>query len=414
MLFPLPTYDIREYGSALEGGYLCPCCKRARLKAPPQKAQKRKDSPEFPDALICPSCGGRFTRGWRRFHFASSSNPPKVLGGTPVENLGGFYQTIQGYAAPPALGLPTEDTNSVPHLGDFVVDLDREDLGLAKADALTVWEYLDDLAPNQVRLYFSGSKGFHLIVPWQALGAVPNKYLTTRIYRRVASIIHQETTVFPDYKIYSMGRMLRMPDSWHPKTGRYKVEILPEEMPECESLATAPRGPLNTQPPVLAPRMQELYLEARELAERDMEAFSDSNEEGVVKFTPETTGTPPCMEWVFQNGLPGHSSRHAIYLMMARYWLSAGIPLQAHNSFGHLDKNCALSLGREFARQPSAYSDTPLNERIRDIEACLRYVYNQNSGFKCRDAQALGLCSDTCPLKQVSAHPMAALFGISV
>ena len=241
------------------------------------------------EMCIRDSCGALYFAGWRRFTYAPSDQPPKALNGSSVTSLGAFYQTIQGFPAVPVAGLPSEATNELPHLGDFVIDIDRESIELAGQDALTVYEYLDQLAPHQVRLYFSGSKGFHIIVPWQALGAVPDKNLTVAYYRRIASIVHQETTVLPDYKIYSPSRMLRMPDSWHPKTGLYKVEILPEELHNCAEIAKAPRGPVNTTPPTLAPDMHELYLEAREQAEDTFKSIGDSNEDIEVKFSPDTT-----------------------------------------------------------------------------------------------------------------------------
>ena len=265
MLFPSPLFHMREFGAALEGGWMCPQCKGDRLRV-----TKAGTHPE-PDELTCPSCGGQYRSGWRRHVWRSEV--PQAVRGTPADNLGGFFETLQHYPARPELPAPGEERNV--HLADFVIDLDRETLPAAQVDVLTLHAYLDALAPGQVRLYYSGSKGFHVVVPWQTLGAVPSPDLVQRDYRFLAARIHRETGVMPDYKLYSPDRMLRLPDTWHGKTGRYKVEVLPEEVWECEFLSMSPRGVLNTAPAAVAPGLAALYATAREEAEETRERLGD-------------------------------------------------------------------------------------------------------------------------------------------
>ena len=71
-------------------------------------------------------------------------------------------------------------------------------------------------------------------------------------------------------------------------------------------------------------------------------------------------------------------------------------------------------MGRAYAMRDDKNSDTPQAVRVKDMESCIRYVYREQGGFKCRDPQSMGICSDKCPLKQVAAHPMAAFFGLNL
>lgn len=397
MLFPSPSFPVKEYGAALEEGYICPACRQDRL-----------GMVEESQRLVCPACGGVFRQGWRRHTYAREA--PTTLHGSPVRALGGFYETIQNYVVEPVIGLPADSTDQVPHVGDFVIDIDRETLGEAQEAVRKVHGFLDHVAPGQARLYYSGSKGFHVVLPYQTLGASPSATLCSREYRQLAGIVHRATGVEPDYKIYSPSRMLRMPDSWHPKTGLYKVELDPSEIDECQWLAQEPRGVVNTAPPELAEAAHLLYLEAVEAVEEQDRALGEMTPQ--FDFNPGGSGVPPCVTWIQQHGLPGRSTRHAVYMIMARYWKSSGVPLESYNSFNSLDQSCALSRARDFAVTHQAHTSTPQSVRVRDMEACVRYVYGQPGGFKCQHVQAIGLCQDHCSVKQISSHPLFHLLGI--
>lgn len=387
MIEHLPTYTIHEYASAIEEGYFCPACREARLVDVPESTE-----------VSCPHCGAVFASGWRRHVWGST--PPKALRGTPVSRLGSLFETIQAYAAAPRLS-ETVDETPLGHLADFVIDIDRESLVQASIDAEKVYAYLDALAPGQVRVYFSGSKGFHVIVPWQTLGAVPSSTLNQREYRFLAASVARATGVMPDYKLYSPGRMLRMPDTWHPKSGQYKVEVLGHEIEQAALLAVGPRGVLNATRPTLSPGMHDLYLLARERSEEterltirprfDVPAFKDA---------------PPCVQTVLRDGLPYKGSRHAVYLMLARYWLSAGMSPEDRGGFtGNKLTGGALLKGREYAIHDDPNTDTPQSVRVRDMEDTVKYVYRNEMRFSCSSPKSIGLCREECPLRIAEQYP---------
>lgn len=401
MLFPLPLYPFQEYAAALEAGYICPVCRAGRLEA---------EEPENPESekLVCSSCSGVFRNGWRRHYW--SKTPPTNLYGTPVERLGGFYETIQSYKTQPSL--PQNDAEKLSSaIADFVIDIDREALWEAQRDAKAVYDYLDAFAPGQVRVYYSGSKGFHIIVPFQTIGAKPSSTLVEREYKQLAVLVARKTGVMPDYKIYSPSRMLRVRDSWHPKTGRYKVELNPEEIDEAEMYSVAPRGVINTTPPRYSEEMHELYLMAEEAArEQDEYTYTPRMDRAMFTQGGFASGEPPCIETLLEEGLPYEGTRHSVYFMMARYWLSSGLPLEVRGGYtGHTLVDGALLRGRQYAAQTDDNTKTPQSQRIKDMEQVVRHVYANDVKFTCAGPRSIGICDPRCPIRQLEDHPTMQL-----
>lgn len=396
MLFPLSLFPYKEYASALEAGYICPVCRSGRLEATDEPDQNK---------LICLSCSGVFRDGWRRHYW--SDTPPTSLYGTPVNRLGGFYSAIQSYSSPPRLPASSHDKPQNT-IADFVIDIDRENLWEAQRDANTLYEYLSAFVPGQVRVYYSGSKGFHIIVPFQAIGAKPSPTLVQREYKHLAILIARKTGVIPDYKIYSPSRMLRVVDSWHPKTGRYKVELSPDEIYEAEMYSVAPRGVINNTPPSFSEDMHELYLMAVEEAEgQDENTYSPKLDRSV--FT-ETKGEPPCIETVIEDGLPYEGTRHSVYFLLARYWLSSGLPLEVRGGFtGNTLVDGAILRGRQYATLNEDNTKTPVSQRIKDMEQVIKHVYGNDIKFSCSGPRSIGICDPKCPIRRIEDHPTMQL-----
>ena len=89
------------------------------------------------------------------------------------------------------------------------------------------------LTASDIKVYFSGHKGFHVIVPQEIFGSSFSDYaLLTKTYHAVALILVSCWHEFKpgaesclDLKIYDHRRMFRLPDSVNSKSGLYKIEI---------------------------------------------------------------------------------------------------------------------------------------------------------------------------------------------
>lgn len=113
-------------------------------------------------------------------------------------------------------------------------DIDREDdLERALSDArrlagfiLARFTALDD---DDLLLFYSGSKGFHVGIP-SALWAPSPLVDFNRLARRFAEHIAELAGVSLDSGVYDKVRAFRAPNSKHPKTGRHKRRLTLDEL----------------------------------------------------------------------------------------------------------------------------------------------------------------------------------------
>ncbi|HOI53666.1 MAG TPA: hypothetical protein PLP01_00280 [Phycisphaerae bacterium] len=119
---------------------------------------------------------------------------------------------------------------------------------------------------SMVRIWFSGSKGLHILVHPAALGIEPSAGLTSDMKRIVANLVQRlEAEGCPelpvDSAVYSLPRMLRAPNQVNPRSGLYKIELTHEELlrltaDQIKALAAEPRPspwPDDRSPPALSP-----------------------------------------------------------------------------------------------------------------------------------------------------------------
>jgi len=108
------------------------------------------------------------------------------------------------------------------------IDIDSDDLQQAQMMLQRLIYNLEayDIDLNTCRFYFSGSKGFHVMIPSQYFGAEPSKDIHKR-FRKVAIELAKGIDI--DTAIYDKTRILRLPNTKHGKSGLHKVELYPFE-----------------------------------------------------------------------------------------------------------------------------------------------------------------------------------------
>lgn len=107
-----------------------------------------------------------------------------------------------------------------------VLDIDRADLADALADARRLVTFLHRRYPEaegDVPVYFSGGKGFHVLVelahdPPPAVGF----HHTARTF---AEALAGRAGVRIDPSVYDLAHIIRLPNTRHPRTGRFKRRI---------------------------------------------------------------------------------------------------------------------------------------------------------------------------------------------
>jgi len=126
-------------------------------------------------------------------------------------------------------------------------DIDRENVEGALLDTRRLWQTLQQeftLLAEEVLIFFSGSKGFHLGLPTALWQPTPSESLH-RITRQFAEDIANKAGTVIDVGICDQVRAFRAPNSKHPKTGLHKRRLSAEQLctlslSEIQQLAEQP------------------------------------------------------------------------------------------------------------------------------------------------------------------------------
>lgn len=280
-------------------------------------------------------------------------------------------------------------------LGNFYLDLDEDLNGedpesafnSIRGDAVSCVSYLKfvfGIPEKQIRLYFSGNKGLHIIVPYEVFDIKPTKNLNI-LYRNMAEEISKNAknnTI--DLKIYDNKRLFRMINSRHQKSGLYKIELNHQEVRKCtleeiQNLAKMPR-------PYKAEKNASVVAQARgqfKLLERRLE------EKILKRATRSASGpskpldfTPPCIEHLLNNQV-GEGQRNCTVAVLT--------------SFLH-QQQIAMDEARDRLEEWNYKQCSPPMED-GEIENTLNSVYNGGYSYGCSTARILSVCDkEKCPM----------------
>jgi replicative DNA helicase len=108
-------------------------------------------------------------------------------------------------------------------------DLDSYNHDLVRKDTIELTERLLQFNPQNLRIYFSGNKGFHIIYLCPELINLQDNDNFNYKVQILCSNIAQGLSTF-DPKIYDKTRIIRTLNSKHSKTNLYKIEITYNEL----------------------------------------------------------------------------------------------------------------------------------------------------------------------------------------
>lgn len=285
------------------------------------------------------------------------------------DNGGAVNSYITVYRFPEAYREHCERFRSVagyagPCYADYLpIDIDREnDLDAAHRAALAVsvrvQEYFD-VRPDQLRYFFSGAKGFHVLIPTPLMGEVRPSALLPLAFRSMAAAIASLAGEEIDLKIYDVNRLFRLPDTKHAGSGLWKVELTWEEfstltIDAIRSIAKGPRrlkwDPHDLEPiDGLAEFFAKHMYEAEQGGSRPRSSRLAAGDDGVA-------GTIARILAPYY--VPGR--RHELVLAFAGYAAKAHLPRET--ALGVIDHVAAGD--DELEDRTRAVSDT--YDRVRD------------------------------------------------
>ncbi len=249
-------------------------------------------------------------------------------------------------------GMSQEQLNEIRIGWDLLIDIDSKYIDYSKISAKIIIEFLNFHQLKNIGIKFSGSKGFHIIIPWKAFPKEINGVETSKMFPEYPRIITQyiiEKTkdkliekitdlsrpnkyvkdfqapkeVMPDLVLVSPRHLFRMPYSLHEKTSLASVVLNPDEL---ENFQLKDADPMKIKIKNFMPDSEE--GEASELLR---EAFDWYNVNKPKEEREKTTGQfaeykpiqlknisdenfPPCVQKIFQ-GIPDGKKR-AVFVLI--------------------------------------------------------------------------------------------------
>jgi hypothetical protein len=290
------------------------------------------------------------------------------------------------------------------------IDVDAHGPGHDLGDALEATRRVHALligrwrvAESAVHVYFSGAKGFHILVDTRAAGRLVPARNLHRVFMRVRLAIHEElprnARALFDLGIGDKMRLLRLPNTRHADGGLFKVALTTAELHDCSTaeireLARAPRplagvacaglDPLGAVAP--APPLVERFERAR----RALRAERGSH--------PYSFGTPPL---VADNALC--PARRAMWRADVPPGQRNNVAIRLASAFRLAGYNPSQSLA--LLRQWGARQARPLP--AQEIEAVVHsaYVRPYAYGYGCRDPVIRAFCPYAGRFEDCAARP---------
>lgn len=149
--------------------------------------------------------------------FIEESEIPEHYDGERYKSIYRFDESILQYKSLSGIKKGTK------FYADYLVlDIDDKDLQSAVTSLGKVLEYLE-FREVGYETWFSGSKGFHILIPTSQFGFQPTD--DPDILKSMANGIAEKCKVKIDTSIYNVSRILRIGGSKHGKSGLYKVPL---------------------------------------------------------------------------------------------------------------------------------------------------------------------------------------------
>lgn len=248
------------------------------------------------------------------------------------------------------------------------------------------------LKENDIQLYFSGSKGFHVTIDPRVLGVVPVKDLNA-IYKALALHIYRAYNIpVIDLRIYDKRRLFRIPNTINSKTGLYKVPIPFDFLYEFTydrllEYAKEPKrlpnysSKINKDAAVLFYRMMQKYRQYKQ----PVKSHDDTYKVPEVK-----QDLLPCIKTILEEGAI-QGSRNNTLIVLASGLLQSGYKI---------DEIEPIIL------QWNQINDPPLPESEVLSTMHSAYVMLKNGRrYGCASIRELGLCSSNeCRLGELNGN----------
>jgi hypothetical protein len=301
-----------------------------------------------------------------------------------------------------------------------------KNIEMSRQDVVKILHYFIEkfaIEEDEVRIYFSGAKGFHILVDPIVLGITPDKNLH-RVFKLIATSLESQLGLqsLDSGSIYGHGRMLRLVNSFHYKSGLLKVELTHDELKGdlrkvIYEIAKAPR------PDIYKDFDVELSTNAEASAwfATQVESWQESEKLMTDRVTlkdevlSKMDGLPVCVQFVLERGILKSGDRNKATMALASYYKDTGVPA----------KEAEAELVEWVKRIPKSFVTSNISEMQASTVGCVKTVYGDDKyHFGCafirslsgertgRDYETIPCAGRACPahedysIDQEPAEPM--------
>lgn len=294
------------------------------------------------------------------------------------------YSTIYRYAN------TNQDLSTV--VAPFYLDLDIDDIennyDKLKRDLHLIYRqlkrilYLED---KDIEIYFSGSKGFHILVNEKVLNIEPSRTLNEDY--KIMALRLKSFTIYKtiDTKIYDKKRLFRIVNTINSKTGLYKV---PVTMEQINSFSYDDLVEWAKEKKPIKPK---IYLKNNKAKEAFVEYISKIKQEEKKKINHkvareiiERKELLPCIKYILQNGAV-KGQRNNTSNALASALLQCGKTLDETLNIMHV-----WNMKKNTPSLPEKEIDTTTKSAYKNFEA--------GKNYGCSSLRMLGVCLKDCPV----------------
>lgn len=288
------------------------------------------------------------------------------------------FATVQRYAN-------SDKVEGEPFLAPLYFDLDhQEDPSVSQADALKLIDFFTkelDIQESDIWIYFSGSKGFHVLIASQALGIEPRNDLH-KVYKHIAGyLVHRLKLTSLDLVVYTSKRMLRLPNSIHQKTRLFKVELSLSDLASktLDEIKEIARMPVKKTPFSKKQRTDELESRPKATAffadkqdEYLQAAATSSHRQSREEFIFKKGQPPVCVQDIMESGWKKDGDRNQATVQLACYYKDAG----------HTKEETSKILEEWVLSHTSAESDYQRQQRIANTRSVVDAVFSKDNQYR--------------------------------
>lgn len=280
-----------------------------------------------------------------------------------------------------------ENQNESDLYGPVYLDLDlnietEEDYTVLKQELSRIVNYLElyyGIPYDYIKFYFTGKKGFHLILDQKIFAIEPDNNLNT-YYKEIAKELNKATfTELIDTKIYDKKRLLRLPNSINSKSGLYKVPITYEDIQalsykDIKEYACGPKPIVQTN---VSP-CDKAIARLKEIKEEITKPKTKSSQRPIELKDMDDIKVPDCVMNILQNGSP-QGSRNNTTIILASSFFQKGASFE--------DTLSLVQIWNERANVPSL----PEQEIVTTVTSAYQQVQDGRR-YGCTSIRESGLC----------------------